>query len=72
MISVLLPVLVLILLMEGGMWYLFRKGAVRICIPSSLLVLRKPRVTMAMLHMTAVIHTIFLLTAVILAYIYLW
>lgn len=72
MMPVFLAVCALILLIEGGMWYLFRKGAVRICIPSTMLVLRKPRITMAMLHVAAVTHTIVLLIAAFFAYLFLW
>jgi len=62
----------LILLVEAGMWLLFHRGVVRICIPADLAVLRKPRVSMAMLHVFAFLHTALLLFAVIAAHFFLW
>lgn len=61
-----------ILLMEGGMWYLFRRGVVRICIPADLSVLRKPRVTMVMLRAFALLHTVFIVAIIAASYFLLW
>jgi len=72
LIPVLLSWALLILLIEFGMWILFHKGVVRICIPSDLTVLRRPRVSMAMLWIFAMFHTVFLLSVVITAHLFLW
>ncbi|HLD07998.1 MAG TPA: hypothetical protein VJB60_02950 [Candidatus Peribacterales bacterium] len=62
----------IILLLEGGMWLLFRRGAVRICIPADVYVLRKPRVTMAMLGGFALIHAACLFLILATTYFFLW
>lgn len=69
---VLLAWAAIILLMEAGMWLLFHRGVVRICIPADLRTLHGPRVTMAMLHVFAALHAIFILLTVIVAHAYLW
>lgn len=70
--TVLLAWAAVILLMEAGMWLLFHRGVVRICIPANLALLRRPRVSMAMLHVFALLHTLFLLAVVVAAHLFLW
>ncbi len=61
----------LILVIEGGMWWLFRKGMVRICLPQNTTI-KKPFMTMAALHLFAFGHTLFLLLVIVFSHLFLW
>ena len=62
----------LILVIEGGMWWLFRKGMVRICLPQNLTTIKKPFMTMAALHLFALGHTFFLFLVIVFSFLFLF
>ena len=69
---VILGWVLLVLLTEGGMWWLFRRGMVRICLPQNLTTIKRPWMTMAAMHLFALCHTIFMVITIVFSYLFLW